>query len=236
MKLWETLRPIVEALVIAFLVVTFVVNTVGISGASMRPTLHDGERALVPKYEVWLRRLGFGHYQRGEIVYFRAPSDYNGATRRVPLLGLDYRPFLIKRIVATEGDHLHMENGQLYVNGRAVKEPYLGSSWQGSDSFAELVVPPDHVFVLGDNRSPLGSVDSRRFGPIPVSSIAGRAVAIIWPPLRREAGEWHWNLRWLEPPDAYQAPEQASQANSEESSMTKRTPLYVKTEPRSGSY
>ncbi len=56
----------------------------------------------------------------------------------------------------------------------------------------ELVIPPDHYFVAGDNRNPGASEDSRLFGPVPGMSIAGRASAVIWPPLRD--GEWNWGL------------------------------------------
>jgi signal peptidase I len=193
-------RPLLEALLIAFIIITFGVNTVGISGSSMHPTLHDGERAFVPKYETWLHRFGIGSFERGDIVYFRPPISV-GTTPRLPVLGIPYQPFYIKRVVATSGEHVRIENGVIYVDGQPLHESYLEGTWLGSTSYPETLVPEGHVFVLGDNRGPFGSVDSRRFGPISVNAIAGRATAVIWPLLiRDETGEWHWNVRLLTVP------------------------------------
>lgn len=194
------IRPLLEALLIAFIIITFGVNTVGISGSSMRPTLHDGERAFVPKFETWLHRFGIGSFQRGDIVYFRPPSTV-GPTPRLPILGIPYQPFYIKRVIATSGEYVRIENGVVYVDDQPLQESYLEGTWLGSTSYPETRVPDDHVFVLGDNRGPFGSVDSRRFGPIPVDAIAGRATAVIWPLLSRDqTGEWTWNVRLLTVP------------------------------------
>lgn len=197
------LRSLLEALLVAFVIITFGVNTVGISGHSMQPTLHHGERALVPKFETWLHRAGIGQFQRGDIVYFRPPEDVPGvSTQRIPLLDIEYRPFFIKRIIGLPGDHIVIERGVVYVNNEPLDEAYLGPL--GNSSFPETIVPDDHVFVLGDNRMPLGSVDSRRFGPVALSEIAGRAQSVIWPLITRdEHGEWQWNARRLYPPGGY---------------------------------
>ena len=163
---WGSFLSILQALFVAFLIITFFVTTVGISGNSMQPTLQSGERAFVPKYEVWLHRLGLGSFERGDVVYFRAPAEVEEGHIEVPLLGLTIRPFFIKRIVAVAGDEVRMDEGVLFVNGERLDEAYLGEHWLGNASFDEVLVPPNHVFVLGDNRGPYGSVDSRRFGPI----------------------------------------------------------------------
>lgn len=191
------LRSLLEAAVIAYVVVTFGITTVGISGDSMAPTLRHGERVLVPKYEVWLRRLGIGAYQRGDIVYFRPPEGVTSTGPRIPVLGLTLRPYYIKRIVGLPGERLRIDRGVVYVDGEALDEPYLTGGWRGSSSIPEILVPPGHVFVLGDHRGPLGSVDSRRFGPIPIQQIAGRASAVIWPPIVKEGDAWRWNARAL---------------------------------------
>lgn len=200
-KLRSRLRSIAEAILIAFCIVTFGVNTVGISGDSMAPSLRDGERAFVPKYEVWARRIGIGEFQRGEVVYFRPPPGIRDGTVTIPLVGLQYRPFFIKRIIALPGESVRIEQGTVYVDGTPLSEEHLGSQWRGSGSMSETLVPDGHVFVLGDNRGPFGSVDSRRFGPIPINAIAGRATTVIWPLVtRNDNGDIHINLRRLETP------------------------------------
>ncbi|MBS3966033.1 MAG: signal peptidase I [Truepera sp.] len=193
--LWRrTVRPLLEAVVVAGLFVTFIATTVGISGDSMTPTLHHGERALVPKYETWLRRLGLGQFQRGDIVYFRPPEGVPEARIELPL-GLGYRSYFIKRIIGLPGDRLRLEHGVVYLNGEVLVEPYLAEL--GSSNLAEITVPKGHVFVLGDQRGPFGSVDSRRFGPIPLESLSGRTTVVIWPLLVRDNGQWRLNLRLL---------------------------------------
>lgn len=175
-SLWLT---VVESLVAAALLVTFVVSGVAISGDSMEPTLRDGERALVPRYETWLHRLGIGEFGRGDVVYFPSPDQPPGAV--CPW----FCSHLIKRIVAVGGDTVAVENGRLFVNGRAVNESYLGERWPGSFSMMEMVVPNGQVFVLGDNRGPYGSFDSRAFGPVSRQRLEGRAAWVVWPLIRR---------------------------------------------------
>ncbi len=193
--LWRTtVRPLLEAVVVAGLFVTFIATTVGISGDSMNPTLYHGERALAPKYETWLRRLGLSRFQRGEIVYFRPPEGVPEA--RVELaLGLGFRSYLIKRIIGLPGDRVRIVQGVVYLNGEVLVEPYLDDP--GSSNLAEITVPEGQVFVLGDQRGPFGSVDSRRFGPIPLESLSGRAAVVIWPLLVRDNGQWRLNVRPL---------------------------------------
>src|SRR5690606_37802111 len=70
---------------------------------------------------------------------------------------------------------------------------------EGVPVVLDFVVPEGPYFVMGDNRSPTGSEDSRYFGPIDSVAIAGRATAVIWPP--RRDGEWNWRL--LPPPKGF---------------------------------
>ena len=189
-------RNLVESVLAAALLVTFVISGVAISGESMEPTLFDGERALVPRYETWLHRLGIGAFERGDIVYFPSPEQDPGAV--CPW----FCTHLIKRIVAVGGDTVALRNGQLILNGVPVAEPYLQESWHGSFTMQQMVIPEGHVFVLGDNRGPYGSFDSRVFGPIPRARLEGRAAWVVWPLVRRDgSGDWHWNLRRLRSPD-----------------------------------
>lgn len=189
-SLWRTL---LESLLAAALLVIFVVNGVAISGDSMEPTLFDGERAVVPRYETWLQRLGLGAFGRGDVVYFPSPDQRAGAV--CPW----FCSHLIKRIVAVGGQTVEIERGQLLVDGRAVNEEYLNGSWPGSFSLAEMPIPQGHVFLLGDNRGPYGSFDSRVFGPVPRRRLEGRAAWVVWPLFRRDSGgAWRWNVRPIE--------------------------------------
>lgn len=127
------MRGYAEALAIAFLVVTFVFNTVGVVGSSMRPNLNGGvgssnvlaslvtgDRVFIPKYDTWLRRAGvLGPFRRGEVVVVREPANAPTAQER------DRRPFFIKRIIARGGDSLRIEAGQVFVNGVAVDQGFI---------------------------------------------------------------------------------------------------------------
>lgn len=139
------------------------VETFRIGTGSMAPTLRAGDRVLVD-------RLTYGPdgVRRGDVVAFADP-EHPGQVA-------------IKRVVALPGDTLTIRAGRLVVDGVRQRESYLGSGPTGSDFFGPAVVPPGHVFVLGDNRP--RSVDSRFTGPVPVGALLGRVVARAWPPGR----------------------------------------------------
>jgi signal peptidase I len=135
-RIWAEVRGYAEALVIAFLVVTFVFNTVGVVGSSMRPNLDGGvggsnilrslltgDRVFIPKYETWLRRAGIlGPYSRGDIVVVRDPANSPTA------LETGSRPFFIKRIVAIPGDRIRIEAGQVIVNDHPIDQGFISDS------------------------------------------------------------------------------------------------------------
>jgi signal peptidase I len=131
-----------------------------IEGTSMMPTLHDNAR-------VYLNRLAytFEHPQHGDVVVFPAPHD----TR-------DY----IKRIIGLPGDVVEMRNGHLYVNNQPQDETYIDTV---TEDFSPVVVTPGSVFVMGDNRHPLASMDSRdqRVGLIDIHTLKGRVDYILYP-------------------------------------------------------
>jgi len=144
-RFWTEVRGYAEALAIAFLVVTFVFNTVGVVGSSMRPNLDGGvggsnllrslltgDRVFIPKYETWLKRIGVtGPYRRGDIVVVRDPANSPTA------LETGSRPFFIKRVVAIPGDRLRIDAGQVIVNDMIVPtaDPRLPFGGRGASGF-----------------------------------------------------------------------------------------------------
>ena len=137
---------------------------------SMVPTLRTGDRVLVNKWSYRLHDVN-----RGDIVVFDKPDD--------PTLTEDH---LIKRVIGLPGDTVTIDGGHVIVNGQVLIEPYLpagtvtaGVGSHPCDPADPCHVPDDHVWVMGDNR--MFSHDSRYFGPIPTSTIVGRAFVRLWP-------------------------------------------------------
>lgn len=128
----EWLRQVGEALLLAFLVTTFIFTTVGVVGNSMNPlnggalpagsvSLQNGERVFVPKYETWLVRFGLTQWRRGEIAIIKPPEGTPNAVAQFPILGFQFKAFFIKRIVGVPGDEVSIREGQLVLNGQPIK-------------------------------------------------------------------------------------------------------------------
>lgn len=165
----EWVAVIVGAVVVALLIKTFVVQAFRIPSESMVPTLEMGDRVLVNKLSYDAHDLN-----RGDVIVFTRPDNLPA--------GPGEPEDLIKRVIGLPGDELLTKDGQLYVNGRLLEEPYLpeGTPTYGIDQ--PLVVPEGEILVLGDNRE--NSSDGRVFGPIPADTVIGRAFMIMWPPGR----------------------------------------------------
>jgi signal peptidase I len=146
-------------IVVLLLVRSFVVEPVRVRSDSMAPTLPPGTVLLVDKLTFLAREP-----HRGDIVV--AVDPRSGAS-------------IVKRVVAVGGDSVGIANGLLEVNGATVVEQYIDNDNMDGFYFGPDVVPPDHVFLLGDNRDT--SEDSRAFGPVDVDDIDGRVAAKIWP-------------------------------------------------------
>lgn len=179
---------IIVALGIALVIKTFVVQAFYIPSGSMENTLMIGDRVLVSKF---LYRFTEPKY--GQVVVFVSPyGDRTPEVDRGPFgnffnsiaegLGLkSTEKDFIKRVIATEGQTIQVKQGAVYVNDHRLTEPYLHDSSPIPD-YGPTKVPKGRLFVMGDNRN--NSQDSRVFGPIPKSSILGRAFVLIWPPSR----------------------------------------------------
>lgn len=150
------LPGVVAILVLVGLVV---LEPVRVSSSSMHPTLEAGDHVLVVKVTPRLRAPA-----RRDVVVLHAPGD---ATLSV------------KRVVAVGGDTVALEDGALVVDGIPVPEPEVDASGVDSVYFGPVTVPLGTVFVLGDDRGV--SVDSRRFGPVPIGDVVGVVVVRLWP-------------------------------------------------------
>ncbi len=157
---WRFLIDLIENILLA-LVVFLAINTltarVRVDGYSMRPTLENGEYVRVNRmaYE-------FGDPQRGDIIVFHSP--------------LNPREDFIKRIIGLPGDTIEIRNGQVFVNGYAIEEPYI----QAAPAYrGKWEVPAGHFFVLGDNRN--DSSDSHAWGTLDTELVIGKAVLVYWP-------------------------------------------------------
>lgn len=159
---WEWLKALVLAVLLAVILRNFVLDNYIVDGSSMLPTLHDQERVLVFK----LGHLLGSQPDRGDIVVFRYAKE-------------PWRDF-VKRVIGIAGDTVQVQNGQVFVNGQPLEEPYLSAATLGD--FGPELVTAGTVFVMGDNRN--FSMDSRddSVGLVPVESIRGNAWVVYWPP------------------------------------------------------
>ncbi len=161
----DFLETIVVALSIFVVIYLFIMQPHEIKGSSMEPNFHDKEYILTDKISYRLHTPA-----RGDVVIFKAPVNPD----------VDY----IKRVIGLPADRVKVQNGFVYVNGEKLDEYYLKdltSLFPGSfvSEGQEITVPPDKLFVMGDNRP--HSSDSRQFGPVPISDIIGRAFFRYWP-------------------------------------------------------
>ena len=189
-SLIELVTIVAVALGLALGIQAFLVKPYRIPSESMVPTLEVGQRVLV-------NRIGsrFGDPDVGDIVVFHPPvgaEDGNTCGGGPPPPGqVCDKPTpdkagvnFIKRVVAGPGDKIAIRDGHVILNGKLQKEPFIRPCGSGEDcNFPrEVTVPPDHYFMMGDNRG--ASDDSRFWGPVPEKWIIGNAFATYWPPGR----------------------------------------------------
>ncbi|MFC5598229.1 signal peptidase I [Deinococcus cellulosilyticus] len=162
-----------------YLLLTFVVTFGTVSGDSMAPTLHEGERVLVLKYARWFSAWGLSRSfpQYGQLLVLKAPEGSEYSIEK-GWFGIEYRPYMVKRLIGKPGDRIELREGEVYLNGEKIPEPYIKTA-RGADSMPEVTLKSDEYFVLGDNRSTGSSVDSRYYGPVKFRDLAGPVVPLF---------------------------------------------------------
>lgn len=152
----ELLQTLLLAALLYF-AIDAVFARVRVLNISMQPTLYEGNIVLVNKLA-----YKFGEMKTGDVVIFHDPHNR--------------QEDFIKRLIGKPGDQVAVQNGEVFVNGDPLIEPYIASEpaydgvWQ---------VPEDSVFVLGDNRNQ--SSDSHSWGFVPLSDVVGKALIVYWP-------------------------------------------------------
>ena len=188
-SLVELVLIVAVALGLALGIQAFLVKPYRIPSESMVPTLEVGQRVLV-------NRIGerFGDPDVGDIVVFHPPLGAEEGNKcgdtpprgQVCAVPTEERADVnfIKRVVAGPGDRLSIEDGHVILNGKRQPDDYAipCGGGDGCDYPAEITVPADHYFMMGDNRG--ASDDSRFWGPVPRDWIIGGAFATYWPPKR----------------------------------------------------
>ena len=193
----ETVIILVSAIVLSLLVKTFLVQAFFIPSQSMHDTLIEHDRILVSKLTP-----GPFDLRRGDIVVFKDPGGWlpadvapdpgpirgavNSALTFIGLYPADANEHLVKRLIGLPGDHVSaVPGGPVVVNGEPLDEPYLAAGVQPSDIAFDVTVPPNSIWVMGDNRS--HSSDSRYNtgnpggGSVPIDNVVGMAFVTVWP-------------------------------------------------------
>ncbi|MBB6570563.1 signal peptidase I [Kribbella sandramycini] len=200
----------VLALVITVVLRLFVAEAFYVPSESMYDTLTKDDRILAEKISYLHRDV-----TRGDIVVFKDPGNWlneeivqPGPLRRVGefvgILPRSGEGHLVKRVIGIEGDKVVCcdRDGRVTVNGISLDErEYLLPDAHPSDVPFNVVVPPGHLWVMGDNRAE--SADSRAHmggpggGMVPVENVVGRACCVIWPSDR---------MTMLRPPETFKKP------------------------------
>jgi signal peptidase I len=196
-NLLDTFRSLLSIIVIALFVLTFIVQPFRIPSESMEKTLLVGDFLLVNKAVyggpgIWQWLLPYEDVKRDDVIVFHFPLD-----------GSDH---VVKRVVAVPGDHIHLQNGIVFLNGQKQSEPFAVFEGGFQDNYrdqfpaklytdpgvdtqwwmqlrhdvqnGELVVPPGVFFVLGDNRN--HSRDSRYWGFVPRANVVGLPMVVYF--------------------------------------------------------
>ena len=188
---------IISAVVLALLIRYFIGTPTIVENKSMYPTLIEGQRLIINRMTKTFKQ----NYERGDIVTLEAPSitrvaKYDNNTDspiakyeeiKNPFESFKYyfleigKKSYIKRVIGLPGEHLKIQDGKVYINGKLLDEPYLQPDVTTIQSgvFYDVIIPEKCLFVMGDNRE--ASMDSRSFGCVPYEKIESRVWIRFWP-------------------------------------------------------
>ena len=147
---------------VSIFLITYVASAYKIEGNSMERALSDQERVIITKLGVK------NNINRYDIVVLYKPDEPKKS--------------IIKRVIGLPAEIIEIREGDVYINGRKLPEPYLPKEKDimfRSINMKPLLVQKDHYFVIGDNRTV--SQDSRVFGPVPQKYIYGKTLLRYWP-------------------------------------------------------
>lgn len=161
----ENIQVLVLALGLALFIRTFIAEPRYIPSESMVPTLFTGDRLVVEKISYYLHSP-----QPGDIIVFAPPTHLQEQ-------GFRSDQAFIKRVIGLPGDRVRVTHGKVFVNDRPQIEPYIAEA--PNYELPTITVPPDRLFVMGDNRN--NSNDSHIWGFLPQGNIVGRACFRFWP-------------------------------------------------------
>lgn len=166
LEVWSFVKVFCVVFCLFLLCNYFLVQQNLVEGSSMSPTLSSGDRILVNRLSTWLQQ----DFARGDIVTIHGSDITQG----------QYED-LIKRVVALPGEEVLIDQGQVYINGFKLAEPYLAPDvvTRSLTGISRWQLGPDEYFVMGDNRE--HSADSRIFGPIHKKAIMGYLLVRVYP-------------------------------------------------------
>lgn len=164
-EIWENAQILIIALILAFIIRTFIAEPRYIPSESMYPTLETGDRLVVEKISYY-----FHAPHPGDIIVFEPPMQ-------LQLQGYKKEQAFIKRVIAEGGDTIAVKDGKVYRNNQPLDEDYiLDAPHYNLDS---VKVPDGYLFVMGDNRN--NSNDSHVWGFLPETNVIGHAIFRFYP-------------------------------------------------------
>lgn len=153
--IWENIKSLAGAVLVYLVLKTFLIEAFRIPSGSMIPTLMVGDWLFVNKLAygphipiVDINLPGYRTPKRGDVVVFESPYQADEAAR-----GMDATPTLVKRLVGTPGDTIHMRAGTLYINGLAQRQGFgADQNWKGMPDEVNPLYDWQHQFALKGSR------------------------------------------------------------------------------------